>query len=58
MVENHRCSGSTKDQRPSNLGNTRAGHSIFRMLVDLTTCKCGTPTPDGSRPSDSMVPIS
>jgi hypothetical protein len=48
MDVHHNFSGLTKNQRPSNLGNKKVGHGIFKMLEDQTTCIFGTLTLDGS----------
>ena len=55
MAERVSSSGSIKDPRLSNPTNTAAGHSTSKVLEELTTCKCGTLTLDGSNYSDTLT---
>ena len=44
-------SGSTTEQRLSSLSAGETGHSTSKVLEELTTCNCGTPTKDGGKSS-------
>ena len=58
MEERPKSSGSIKNLRPLSLNNTRVGHLTSKMLEEPITCKCGTPTPDGSNSSDTRIETS
>jgi hypothetical protein len=51
MVDLNRSSGSTKSKIISSHNPTEAGLSISKALEELTTCKSGAPTQDGTKSS-------